>query len=109
MEFLPGRAAVIQYLTDLDAPLDVYTPINNGTKESEGRLASIISLLSVETALQKAVREKLSDVVELLVKNGADVTIKGRYTNTSVSKRGTAFELAEMLGFDDIGKLLAVS
>jgi ankyrin repeat protein len=102
----PHRVAVIQYLIDIGAPLDIYTPMYNGVKESEGQLASIVSLFGQETALQKAVRVRSPDMVKLLVKNGANVAIRGGYANSSVSKGEIALEIAEILGYNDIQKLL---
>jgi ankyrin repeat protein len=96
-----GPLEVVEYLLDMGAAIDTYLYVNS-CKE----VPSLITMYGLETPLQLATREGKQDMVELLLRRGADKKNKGRYFEGYGIKGGTALEIAEMKGFDDVAKLL---
>lgn len=97
----PDRLEVAEYLLDNGAPIDIY--LNQNSAEE---VTSMISMIGLETALQHASRGGRKDMVELLLRRGADKNRTGRYFESCIINRGTALEIAEMNGFNDIASLL---
>jgi|SRR5215469_914111 len=97
----PGRLEVVEYLLDNGAPINTYLFEN-----SFDEVPSMISMYGLETALQHATRGGKKDMVELLLRRGADKDNQGRYFASCCIKGGTALEIAEMKGFNEIIRLL---
>jgi len=93
----PGRLEVMEYILDNGAPIDAYRFAYSGAEAP-----SLIDLFGLETGLQLAARGGKTDMVELLLKRGADKTLKGGFR----TKGETAMEIAIASGFTDIVTLL---
>ncbi|KAL9121843.1 MAG: hypothetical protein Q9187_001605 [Circinaria calcarea] len=91
----PGRLEVAEYLLDQGAPVDAFA-MQNYTGD---RCGSLISILGMENALHHAAKSGKSDMVELLLRKGADREIKS-------SKGQTALQLAMQKGYNEIVAML---
>ena len=98
----PDRLEVVEYLLDHGAPIDVYA-YNNYE-----RCVNFIKLEGLENGLHRATRAGKIDMVDLLLKRGADRTkTTGRVTANRARWDLTALHIAKMNSFDDIASLLS--
>ena len=96
-----GRLEVVDYLVENGAPIDSYA---YAKEQPPNRILAI----GLETALQIATRGGKKDLVELLLRKGANKNIKGGISGVPmcISNGETALEIAEMKGYDEIFRLL---
>lgn len=97
----PDRLEVVETLLDNGAPIDEYAYKNYEN------CVNLILNEGLENGLHRATRAGKIDMVELLLKKGAD---KRKRTGRAAVNRGrwdlTALNIADMKGFEDIASLL---
>jgi ankyrin repeat protein len=95
------RLEVVEYLLDYGAPIDVYAYKNYE------RCQSLIKIEGLENGLHRATRAGNREMVDLLLKRGADIKYTtGRVTASRDRWDLTALDIARTKGFDDIASLL---
>ena len=97
----PDRLEVVEALLDNGAPIDEYAYVNYE------KCQNLVLIEGLENGLHRATRAGKRDMVELLLKKGAD---KSKNTGRVSVNRDrwdlTALNIADMKGFEDIAGLL---
>lgn len=94
---VPGRLEVVEHLLNNGASVDAYAFQNAPNP-------SMVAIYGRETGLIVAARENKIDLVELLLKRGADRSIG--VGSSRVSQDQTALEIAEEMDHEEIAGLL---
>ena len=94
---VPGRLEIVECLLDNGASVDAYA-------FQDAPNPSMVAINGRETGLILAARGNKIDMVELLLKRGADRSLS--IGMSRVTEDQTALEIAEKMGHENIAKLL---